>query len=260
MSSTFQDIPIAGGDTAVPQTMAKRLGLMDPFLMGKTGRFLDCGCGGGSYVLAIQERYGLETHGVEHEQRKVDAAWLEKGLCNRVRQGDLQALDIPDNSWDFALLNEVLEHVPDDRAALREVHRILKPGGYLFLFSPNRCFPFETHGVYWKSNDRPVPHWLPGIPYVPLALGRKVFRYWARNYWPRELGDLAEAAGFEITERFFLGLTFENISGRQPILIRWVLPLLRAISNGMEHCPGLRSIGGVSQVLICRKTNYIPSE
>ena len=251
-NETFKDIRIAGGDTAVPMAMAKRLDTIRPFLAGRRGRFLDCGCGSGSYVAAIQRQFNLDVHGVEHDAGKVRAASEKPGLKGRIQQGDLQDLDQPDNSWDFAMLNEVLEHVPDDRAAFREVFRVLKPGGLLFLFSPNRWFPFETHGVYWKGSGKPVPHWVPFIPYLPVSAGQKFFRYWARNYWPSELARMSRESGFRIVGSSYIGLTFENISGRQPVLLRLAKPVLRRLSNALECTPGFRRLG-VSQFLACRK-------
>jgi SAM-dependent methyltransferase len=150
------------------------------------------------------------------------------------------------------MLNEVLEHVPDDRAALGEVARVLKPGGLLFVFSPNRWFPFETHGTRMRGSGRPVPHWTPFVPYIPLSIGNRVLDYWARNYWQDELRALVTAAGFEILERSYVWLTFEGISGRQPALIRALAPLLRLVSRSLEKTPFLRRFG-VSQVLVCRK-------
>jgi ubiquinone/menaquinone biosynthesis C-methylase UbiE len=255
-NDTFKDVRIAGGDTAVPMAMAKRLDTIGPFLEGKDGRFLDCGCGAGSYVAAIRNRFQLDVHGIEHDQGKVRSAQEKLGLEGRVQQGDLQALDQPDNSWDFALLNEVLEHVPNDRAALSEVFRVLRPGGMLFLFSPNRWFPFETHGVYWRASDRPVPYWIPFIPYLPLPVGQRFFRYWARNYWPSELVGMSMDTGFRIVKTAYIGLTFENISGRQPLALRITKPFLRQLSNGLEHCPGLRRLG-VSQFIACQKPTAI---
>ena len=248
----FKEVRIAGGDTAVPMAMAKRLDTIAPFLEGRSGRFLDCGCGAGAYVAAIRDRFHLEVHGIEHDTEKVNTAWRKLGLEGRVQQGDLQALEQPDQSWDFALLNEVLEHVPDDRRALSEVFRVLRPGGMLFLFSPNRWFPFETHGVYWKRSGNPVPYWIPFIPYLPIPIGQRFFRYWARNYWPSELEDMARTVGFEIVRTSYIGLTFENISGRQPLVLRITKHLLRRLSNSFEGCPGLRRLG-VSQFLACRR-------
>lgn len=252
MPTAYENIPIAGGDTSQPRAMAKRLDLIERHLRPSAKRFLDCGCGTGEYVLALIERFGLDAYGVEFEADKIQQAHSKMALRNRVTRGDLQAIHFASCTWDYALLNEVLEHVPDDRKALREVYRILKPGGLLFIFSPNRWFPFETHGVHLRQSDRRVPHWVPFIPYIPVRLGKIAFDYWARNYGQRELAEMANASGFFIVDRTFVWLTFEDISGRQPHLIRAAKPLLRLISNTLERVPILKRFG-VSQVLVCRK-------
>jgi ubiquinone/menaquinone biosynthesis C-methylase UbiE len=251
MPTGYENIRIAGGDTATPLAMAKRLEIIKRHLRRSDRRFLDCGCGAGEYVLALVDQFGLDAHGIEYEEEKVRQAQGKPAAQKRVERGDLQKVQFPDASWDCALLNEVLEHVPDDRQALREVRRILKPGGMLFIFSPNRWFPFETHGVRLKHSGRRVPHWLPFIPYLPLPVGKLVFHYWARNYWQNELTTLVTAAGFRIVERSFVWLTFEGISGHQPVFIRAVKPWLRRVSNTMERLPLVRRFG-VSQVLICQ--------
>jgi SAM-dependent methyltransferase len=248
--SAYANIRIAGGDTAQPRAMAKRLSVIGRHLHPGASRFLDCGCGAGEYVLALVQQFGLDAHGIEFDHGKVLQAHQHESLQARVTQGDLQRIGQPSASWDYAMLNEVLEHVPDDRRALQEVHRILKPEGTLFIFSPNRWFPFETHGVRWKGSGRKLPHWVPFVPYMPLRLGQRFFDYWARNYWPFELRRLVRETGFTVLERTYVWLTFENISGSQPLLVRTLRPLLRATSNTLERLPLLRCFG-VSQVLVC---------
>jgi len=252
MSTTYQNIQVAGGDTAKPLALKKRLDLIGRHLAGPGGRFLDCGCGCGDYVLALMERFQLDAHGIEFVEDKVNQAQNNPLLRGRVERGDLQAINLPANTWDYAMLNEVLEHVPDDRQVLREVYRILKPSGILFVFSPNRWCPFETHRVKFRWPGRWVPHWMPFIPYIPLRWGKFIFHYGARNYWQNELADMASAAGFSIVERSFVWLTFEGISGKQPPLIRAGKPLLRFISDKLERVPIVKRFG-VSQVLVCRK-------
>ncbi|MGA3283155.1 MAG: class I SAM-dependent methyltransferase [Verrucomicrobiota bacterium] len=232
--------------------MKKRLDLIERHLQTSGGRFLDCGCGSGGYVLSLMERFQLDAHGIELDEDKVKRARGNTLLQERVERGDLQAINFPANTWDYAMLNEVLEHVPDDRRALKEVYRILKPSGLLFIFSPNRWFPFETHGVRLKRSVRLVPHWIPFIPYIPLRFGSLFFDYWARNYWQKELADMARASGFSIVERSFIWLTFEGISGYQPRFIRAGKPLLRFISDKLERLPIVKKFG-LSQVLVCRK-------
>ena len=252
MSSTYHNIRVAGGDTAKPLALKKRLDLIERHLGGPGRRFMDCGCGSGDYVLALLERFQLDAHGIEFVEDKVSRAHSNPLLRGRVERGDLEAINLPANTWDYAMLNEVLEHVPDDRQALKEVHRILKPSGILFIFSPNRWFPFETHRVRFKWNRREAPVWMPFIPYLPLRFGRIFFHYGARNYWQKELAGMAKASGFFIVERSFIGLTFEGISGNPPALIKGAKPLLRSISDKLERVPIVKRFG-VSQVLVCRK-------
>jgi SAM-dependent methyltransferase len=252
VSAGYENIDFGGGDTAQPLALEKRLAVIRRHLVPGSDRFLDCGCGAGQYVFALVERLGLDAWGVEYERDKVETGRRDPRHGARIAQGDIEAIDSGPGAWDYAMLNEVLEHVPDDGRALREVHRILKPGGLLFVFSPNRWYPFETHGVYLKASGRFVPHWIPFVPYVPVPLGRRWIRYWARNYWQSELRSLVRAAGFSIVESSFLWQTFEGISGRQPALVRRLRPLLRGAANVAERLP-LVGRFGVSQALVCRK-------
>ncbi len=240
----------AGGDTATPLNLAKRLRLIErhagPLVKR---RVLDCGCGAGEYVRALLER-GADAFGVEFDARKIAAGQAHGGeLASRIRVGDLEALAFPDASFDLALLNEVLEHVPDETAALAELRRVLRPGGRLVVLSPTRLYPFETHGVFWRGTGRRVPHTLPGVPWLPLALGSRIFDSWARNYWPWELRALVERAGFRVIATDAVWQTFENISGHQPAWLAALRPWLRALAAVCERIPCLRAFG-VSQVIV----------
>lgn len=252
MQPDHEGVQIRGGDTSQPMSMAKRLDVVRQHLPPNARRFLDCGCGSGAYVAALMQQFGLDAHGVEFDERKVEAAQENEILRGRISKGDIEALNSPDGAWDCVMLNEVLEHVPDDRKALAEVCRVLKPGGRLFLFSPNRWFPFESHGVQLKRPRREVPRWIPFVPYVPGWLGRFIFVYWARNYGQFELARMVREAGFVIVGKTFVWQTFENISKNQPGFIAVSKPLLRSVCNVLERTPVLRRFG-LSQVLVCRK-------
>jgi len=242
----YPRLGIGGGDTDKPLNMMKRLAVIKQLPL-RGARVLDCGCGAGAYVLALVE-LGADAHGIEYSDAKV-SKFVELGReVHRVRQGDLEHIDFEDRSFDLALLNEVLEHVPDDLGALREVFRVLKPGGTVVIFSPNRLFPFETHGIALKRPALSLPPSTPLVPYVPMFIGRRVFRFRARNYFPWEMSRLIQTAGFRITHRTWIWQTFENISGRQPWLIKRTRPLLRWLANSLERAPGARRFG-VSQVL-----------
>ena len=76
-------------------------------------------------------------------------------------------------SMDAVVSFEVLEHVPDEMAALNEIHRVLRPGGRLALTVPNRWWIFETHGT-----SLPVLPWnrVPFFSWLP----RRLHDRWAR--------------------------------------------------------------------------------
>ena len=247
----YAEIIPAGGDTATPLNLSKRLGFFQRHGALKGTRVLDCGCGAGQYVAALR-RAGSEAYGIDCQRAKIAEAYRLGISPNWVKEGNLEHLEFADESFDLAILNEVLEHVPDERQALTEVRRILRPRGILLVLSPNRLYPFETHGVKLKRSRLQVPHYVPFIPYIPLGLGRLLFDYWARNYWPRQLADLVVDAGFDLIETDFLWQTFENISGKQPRLIAVLRPLLQRAAGLAEHVPGIRRFG-VSQALIARK-------
>jgi ubiquinone/menaquinone biosynthesis C-methylase UbiE len=214
-------------------------------------RVLDGGCGAGEYVVALR-RLGVEARGIEYHSAKVAAA-RSRGVPDEwVCQGDLARVTFPDESFDVVILNEVLEHVPDEQLVLQEAYRILVPGGTLLVLSPNRLYPFETHGVTLRGLRVSIPPYVPLIPYVPLRLGKRAFEYWARNYWPSELTRLVSRFGFKVVARKYLWQTFENISGRQPAVVRLLRPVLRTAAQIGERTPLLRCLG-VSQALVATK-------
>jgi len=247
---TKLQIQAAGGDTATPLNLQKRLDWLAAAAGPLRGRsVIDCGCGAGEYVRALAQ-LGADAWGIEYSEDKIGAAQRLEGIPEgRVAVGDLEALDFANDRFDVALVNEVLEHVPHDDRALGEVHRVLKPGGVAVIFSPNRLYPFETHGVSLRSGTK-VPPATPLVPYVPVRLG--LFRYWARNYWPWELRALVRASGLGIERCAYVWQTFENISGQQPRWIAALRPLLRAVARALEQTPVLRAFG-VSQLIVARK-------
>jgi len=123
--ATYDDIEIAGGDTATSLNLEKRLHFIEPFLTSGTTKLLDCGCGVGEYVHALRQRYQIDSWGIEYLEEKVCQAKVSNPSGERVQQGNIENLCFPDDSFDVILLNEVLEHVPNEKKALSEVFRVL---------------------------------------------------------------------------------------------------------------------------------------
>jgi ubiquinone/menaquinone biosynthesis C-methylase UbiE len=245
---------VAGGDTSRTLNLDKRVALVAKLVGSLDGkRVLDAGCGAGGYAAAYARR-GARVVGVERQREKLRAAdRAQSGVT--LMAADLCELPLKRECCDVVVLNEVLEHVPDQRSALREAHRVLRAAGMLIVLSPNRLYPFESHGVTLHWGARPLPPYVPFVPYLPLGLGTHLFEYWARNYWPWQLQRLVRDADFEIVECGFVAQTFENISGTQPALLRWFSPLLRQCVTLAERVPGLRAVCSVSQLIAARKAS-----
>jgi SAM-dependent methyltransferase len=106
-----------------------------------SARILDAGCGSGR-TLDDLARFGSPV-GLEPEARKVEVG-QENG--RDVVQGTLESLPFDDQSFDLATTLDVLEHVEDDVAALRELSRVLRPGGILVVTVP-------AYPRLWSSCD-----------------------------------------------------------------------------------------------------------
>lgn len=253
----MRSIEVAGSDTDAPRILAKRLGIMLRWRDLAGLRVLDAGCGAGGYVTAMAAA-GADAAGIEYMADKV-AEWQARHPGDdRVRQGTLAAIDFPDASFDAVLLNEVLEHVPDDRQALQEIFRVLKPGGTLFMFTPSRWYPVETHGFLTKSGKHLSGLRAPFLPWIPLRISERYVTFWARNYWPGELATITRGEGFAIDHHGFVWQTFENISGGRKRLIHRIAPLARAVADLAERLPIVHRFG-VSQLIVARRPGTLPA-
>lgn len=122
-----------------------------PFVPG--GRLLDVGCGSGEF-LQRHVALGWEGWGVEVSPEAVRYAREKRGL--RVFQGELAAARFPPAMFDTVVFNHSLEHMFSPTATLREVHRILRPGGRLFLALPNAASAeARLFGRWWFGWEVP---------------------------------------------------------------------------------------------------------
>lgn len=101
----------------------------------QTGRLLEVGCGDGDF-LELAETQNWEVTGIEYSPAACDRARqrLKRG---EVHQGELQPGLLAADQFDLCVLSDVLEHVRSPQQFLQEIHRVLKPGGTLFIATPS---------------------------------------------------------------------------------------------------------------------------
>jgi 2-polyprenyl-3-methyl-5-hydroxy-6-metoxy-1,4-benzoquinol methylase len=124
-----------------PVDVLRRLEVVDLDLLGvKTGaHVLDAGCGVGRLMLRMARR-GCRVTGVELMRRDLlSARHLLGGFCQQIDliEGDGGRIPFAAESFDFVACTETLEHVADSGLALRELTRVLKPGGHLVVSVPD---------------------------------------------------------------------------------------------------------------------------
>jgi 2-polyprenyl-3-methyl-5-hydroxy-6-metoxy-1,4-benzoquinol methylase len=118
------------------------------------GRLLDVGCAAGLFLVALREQGGWDVEGVELDGGTADYARRTYGLT--VHTGTLEAAALPSAYFDAVTLWDVLEHLHEPTATLREVRRILRPGGTVVLRVPNvAALDARLFGEAWAGYDAP---------------------------------------------------------------------------------------------------------
>jgi SAM-dependent methyltransferase len=195
------------------------------------GRILENGCGVGMYVEHLST-FGGEVIGLEYD--------FERASETRMNSADVlnaagESLPFPSSTFDLILSHEVIEHVQDDRAAVREMVRALKPGGRIVIFAPNRGYPFETHGIYWKGKYYFGNKLF--VNYLPRVIRDKLSPH-VRVYTKRDLEKLFDGLSVRFIEQTIIFGAYDNLIARFGGLGK----TLRGILQFLEKTP-LKSFG-----------------
>jgi SAM-dependent methyltransferase len=172
-------------------------------------RILDVGCGTGANLLMLS-KYG-DAEGVDVSEDAL-AFCRERGLEN-VKLGAAEKLPYDDATFDLVTALDVVEHLDDDLGGLREMRRVLRPGGRVLLFVPTFMF-------LWGVQDDVSNH--------------------RRRYRLPEFRRVLEQAGFEIERT-----TYANITFFLPILLARKLMRVTGIKAESENNINVSALNGV---------------
>jgi len=172
-------------------------------------RILDVGCGTGANLLMLSQ-YG-DAEGVDISEDALSFC-RERGL-DKVRLAAGEQLPYEDGTFDLVTAFDVVEHMDDDLAGLREMRRVLRPGGRALLFVPTFMF-------LWGLQDDVSNH--------------------RRRYRLPELRRVLEQAGFEIERT-----TYANITFFLPILLVRKLMRLTGVKTETENTINVSALNGV---------------
>jgi ubiquinone/menaquinone biosynthesis C-methylase UbiE len=219
----------------------RRLDLIRQYVEVRSKRILDIGCGMGMYVSQFRQ-FSDNVHGVDVDPDKIARAseWLPN-----LRVSFAEELPYPSSSFDVILLNEVIEHVDDDKRTIAEAYRVLAPGGHIVIYAPNRLYPFETHGFFFRGKYH-GPCNLPVLAnWVPNAI-RNYFAPHVRIYTQNEVRDLFEGLDVEFVVQSHVFPGFDNWAERG-----FMGRVFRDIMHLVENSP-LRCFG-ISHFVVARK-------
>ena len=190
------------------------------------GCILENGCGVGMYVEHLSPLGGTVI-GLEYDLERATEARQNSPL---IINAAAESLPLPSGTFDLILSHEVIEHVQEDHAAIREIVRALKPGGRAVIFCPNRGYPFETHGIYWKGKYYFGNKLF--VNYLPRALRDKLAPH-VRVYSKHDMQKLFDGLPVKFIEQTIIFGAYDNIIERFGSLGK----VLRSILQFLEKTP-----------------------
>ena len=167
----------------------RRLDLVSGEIDLRNKIILDHGCGEGVWIEQFKKftkpsnvyGFDIENDSIKKIQKSSLLPKLNLKVCKA------EELKFKNDFFNIVFSNEVLEHVEDDKKSIEEVFRVLKKGGIFVAFTPNKGWPFETHGIVFKNKY----YWgnIPFVPWLPKKIN-KILTPHVRNYSNKDIKKL----------------------------------------------------------------------
>lgn len=233
--------------TAFSKGFERRLNIITKLVDFNNKKILDLGTGEGVWLdpfIKLSSPENVFASEYDPEQKdyilKTNPTLPEKNLV--ICPGE--KLDFEDNSFDIVFQNEVLEHVQEDQQVLNECFRVLKKGGHLVFFTPNRGWPFEQHGMFLGKKY----FWgnIPLLPWMPKFIYKK-FAPHVKNYWTGELNRMLKNSGFIIEVHSYVFPGFDGAVRKLGFIGKGI----QKVFLFLEKTP--LKVFGISHMIVARK-------
>jgi 2-polyprenyl-3-methyl-5-hydroxy-6-metoxy-1,4-benzoquinol methylase len=213
-------------------------------------RYLDVGCGNGFITELVASSFD-EVVGIDVEEMRLEDFREHAREKSHFKILLMSAASIGFPSELFSLITsfEVLEHVPDLHASVREIVRVCRPGGLVVISVPQVWFPFENHGA--RIGKRTYGGKIPLLPYI-RPLHKKYSA--ARVFSSAEMDRLFLPRGMELLETSYASPQFERAAAKPDSWERRFM-FLRDVLDWCERIPALRALTGVSMLKAYRKAS-----
>jgi len=209
------------GDWSSTRIERINFNLLLPYLSGT--KVLEVGCGRGNLTFTISQYAHVVTFDISRGclNYAKELGNLEGAFCF---QGDVRSIPFEDSTFDTVVATEVLEHLPDLDTAMKEITRVLKPGGIVVASVPNMVMdlhPFELL-IHMRNQDsrRHLFRLLRRQESASSNLG-----IYDRPFLPKQFRKLLESYGFEVLKH------------KTSMLYFWRLPYQQVILFMDKYCP-----------------------
>ncbi len=178
------------GDMALKRRAKKIIVELDP---QPNEKILDVGCGDGYYLYLLANLgLRLQLTGTDFDHAGLKNARKNLSKTIPLVQADLmKKLPFKNNTFDKIVMSEVAEHLPDDVKGLKEVYRVLKPGGILCLTVPDARYPMFWDPVNWVLERTSGKH-------ISSGFWSGIWNQHIRLYKRSEIVSVAEKAKFTV--------------------------------------------------------------